>query len=307
MRKQSREGLERWTPVRLRWQPEPMVEWADLRGHRLDAPFFEQMLSERRKAGCATANSGIDALRRLDAAPSLDPCLIIAQFSRCGSTLLSRLIGAVEGTLVICEPRILGEVAARSLEPGADAETVDILRRVVRALGRVRFGDERRFVLKLTGTLMRFVPLFRAAFPAARFVWLQREPLEVVESNLKMPSEWIEAQLKPEMSLERFTIRRLATLLLAAQAHADENTLVLDYRDLPDAAWMQVAPLLGVEVTDELVRRMRDVAGHDAKTGRPFRPRERSTLSSEALELVERSLGPLYRSLDMRRAARQAG
>ena len=95
-------ALTRLTPVALTLGAAPSIDWSDLDGVRFSEPFFDQTI-ERWAGGNPPprlVNTGLDALEALDGAPALDPALLIFHLSRCGSTLMSRLLGTRPGTLV---------------------------------------------------------------------------------------------------------------------------------------------------------------------------------------------------------------
>ncbi len=105
--------LARWTPVRLDFSgPAPAVYWADLSAERFVEPFFDQTVT--RWASGPTARplvrTGLEALVALDGEPSLEPAGIIFHLSRCGSTLVSRLLGTLPGVVVLAEPGPLNSI-----------------------------------------------------------------------------------------------------------------------------------------------------------------------------------------------------
>ena len=158
--------LQGWTPISFSPDREPTIEWADLRSCRFTAPMFRDTVAQwRRDRSGAAAITGLAALRALDASPSLDPCLIIAHGSRCGSTWLAVMMRAMDGALTIAEPPCLVALLSNDFRGHSAFVSHEILRQMVRAFGRIRFGDEKRYVLKLSSTLTRFLPQFRRAFP----------------------------------------------------------------------------------------------------------------------------------------------
>jgi hypothetical protein len=242
-------------------------------------------------------------LRALDASPSLDPCLIIAHGSRCGSTWLTGMLRAMDGALTIAEPGCLVALLSHDIRGRSAFIGHEVLRQMVRALGRIRFGDERRYVLKLSSTLTRFFPQFRRAFPGVPVIWLQRRPSEIVESNLHAPGNWVEFDRHGDEQLARLTLHKMAMLFLAASGLVDDNTLVLDYRDLPEAAWTHVAPFIGVSLNECERDRMRDIARIDAKSAKLFVPRRPRELAAPVQAAIRQALDPLYEALDRRRVA----
>ncbi|MFZ0846541.1 MAG: hypothetical protein WAM62_12180 [Pseudolabrys sp.] len=295
--------LRGWTPISFSAEPEPGLVWADLRAYRFDRPFFHRTLKQWREDGHGqTERTGLDGLNALDSSPSLDPSLIIFHAARCGSTLLTRLMGAIEGTVALSEPSILGHVLDYSIGRPADCTVQEILRQTIRALGRVRFGDERLFVLKLSSTLTRFLPLFRRVYPDVPMVWLQRRPDEIVESELRAPGAWLGAKGKSDREVQQLAVHQHAVVFLAAKTHVDDNMLVLDYRDLPDAAWTKVAPFIGIAPSENDLLRMHDVVRYDAHSDKPFKARALSPLPNWVQTIVAQTLDPLYEALDRRRS-----
>ena len=207
--------------------------------------------------------TGLDALAALDDAPALDPAALICHMSRCGSTLVSRLLSTVPGTLVISEPGPINALLMAGESELDENALVPLLRATIRALGRRRFGDERHYVLKLSSWNVRRVALLRRAFPGVPIVWVQRAPSEIMASLLADPPGW--AKLRHHPALARailgtagkvetcgddavFYLRALAAMLESVRAIADGPVLAIDYRDLPNAVWDIVAPFIGLDL-----------------------------------------------------------
>lgn len=306
-----------WTPVALNLAgAAPSLDWGDLRGVRFDEPFFQQTVE--RWAGGAPAplvRTGLGALASFDAAAALDPDVLVFHASRCGSTLLSRLLRTVPGVLVIAEPPPLNALLLAAAAEGDGSEAVARLRRLVRALGQRRGGRERHYVLKLSSWNVRRLALFRRAFPAAALVWLQRDPAAIATSLLADPPGWL-AGGRPDWAQAvfgrdagaggdaGFGVRALAAMLAAATA-IDGRALFLDYADLPEAVWQRVAPFLDIALAEADVARMRRELGFYAKDPRrrPFTGDDpaRPALSGDLRALVADLAEPLYRALDRRR------
>lgn len=312
--------LQLWTPVSLSLQPAPSIDWCDMTGIGFEEPFFDQSVARAVEAGRPLIRTDLDALLALDEAPALEPCGIIGHLSRCGSTLLSRLLGAVPGTVVLSEPGPLNTLLQADPALVDEAVRVRVIRLLVRALGRIRSGDERRLVLKLSSWNVRRLPLLRRAFPEVPLVWLQRAPQEVVASILRQPPGWLELRRQPGEAAELFglapdepaptdaagfAVAALGALLQSAEAAPD--ALVVDYRELPAAAWGRVARHFGIEADSAVRARMAALACYQAKAvvPTPFDPaadRARS-VPAEIASLVAARLEPAYRRLEARRVA----
>ena len=150
--------LARWTPIRFDFSGSaPTVDWADLSAERFVEPFFDQTVARWATGPRAQplVRTGLDALLALDDEPSLEPAGMIFHFSRCGSTVVSRLLATVPGVVVIAEPSPLNALLGLDPQRVDGAALVQVVRLLVRALGRRRHGDERQLVLKCTSWNIR--------------------------------------------------------------------------------------------------------------------------------------------------------
>jgi len=310
--KAERMDLARWTPVRLSLQPpEATLDWAALSGIRFEEPFFDQTVA--RWADRPVQRTGLRELALLDAEPSLDPMGFVFHMSRCGSTLVSRLLSTLPGMVVVSEPGPVN--ALLEIDPAlvdADARAT-VLRLLIRALGRVRFGDERHYVVKLSSWNVRLLPLFRAAFPDVPWVFVHRDPAAVMASILAGPPGWMQLRRFPRhaeylfgidavesMAPEEFCARALAAMIEAWLAEAPPDALTIDYRTLPGAIWERVAPRFGLGLQDADIARMTAEARFSAKEPgqRVFTAAGPPPEPLAALSLVE----PAYRRLIARSA-----
>ncbi len=308
--------LARWTPVRLDFSgPAPAVYWADLSAERFVEPFFDQTVT--RWASGPTARplvrTGLDALVALDSEPSLEPAGTIFHLSRCGSTLVSRLLGTLTDVVVLAEPGPLNSVLG--LDRVDEATLIRVVRLLVRALGRCHHGDERRLVLKCTSWNIRRRAVLAAAFPDTPWVWVQRDPVQVLASLLADPPGWLGLQTDssraaprfgldpttiPAMPRSEFAARALGAMLEAAAADPARR-LCVDHADLPDAVWQRVAPHFGLETDAAAIARMIDESRFYSKdpASRVFAgdAAERRPITDEMREAVRRFAERGYRAL----------
>jgi hypothetical protein len=265
--------LSRWTPIRFDLSgAAPVVDWADLSEERFIEPFFDQTVARWASGPGARplVRTGLEALVALDNEPSLEPAGMIFHLSRCGSTLVSRMLGTLPGAVVLAEPSPLN--ALLGLNPGRveEATLVRLVRLLVRALGRCRHGDERHLVLKCTSWNIRRRAVLAAAFPETPWIWVQREPARVLASLLATPPGWLGLGVTPPRSAGlfgldpasvparapvEFAARALGAMLEAA-ATDPAGRLSIDYADLPGAVWQHVAPHFGLEADSAAIERM---------------------------------------------------
>jgi len=264
--------LARSTPVRLDFSgPAPAVYWADLSAERFVEPFFDQTVARWASGPRARplVRTGLEALVALDDEPALEPAGMIFHLSRCGSTLVSRLLGTLPGVVVVAEPAPLNALLGLDPDRVDEATLVGVVRLLVRALGRCRHGDERRLVLKCTSWNIRRRAILAAAFPDTPWVWVQRDPARVLASLLAEPPGWLGLQAAPSRAARRFGLdptavpvmaraefaaRALGAMLKAA-ATDPARRLCIDHADLPAAVWTRVVAHLGLEAEPPAIQR----------------------------------------------------
>jgi hypothetical protein len=310
--------LARWTPIRFDLSgPAPTVDWADLSTERFVEPFFDQTVARWARGPHAKplVRTGLDAFLALDSEPSLDPSGLIFHLSRCGSTLMSRLLGTVPGVVVIAEPSPLNALLGLDPERVDGATLVRLVRLLVRALGRRRHDDERHLVLKCTSWNIRRREILAAAFPETPWVWVQRDPVQVLASLMAKPPGWlglgpVQPQTARRFGLDpvavppsarvEFTARALGAMLWSAATDPGER-LSIDYADMPAAIWQRVAPHFAIETDAAAIERMTEQSRFYSKAAEPqvfSRGAPESRLITDAMrEAAQRFAEPGYRAL----------
>jgi hypothetical protein len=315
-----------WLPIRTFWQAGALyAHWAYFGARRLRAPFFEGDVR------CCVAQPFNRLLRYvtlvdklaawLDERPHLQPSGFIFHMSRCGSTLVSQMLAALESNIVVAEASPLdGVVQAQVCKPDLGDECRDRwLRSIVGALGQKRGGDERRYFIKLDCWHSVALPLFRRAFPAVPWIFLYRDPVEVMVSQLRMPG----AQMLPQGvgpnfhgieraygpgTAEDYYAQVLAKICEPVVAHFGQGGgLLVNYRELPQAVFSQILPHFGVASGAAERAAMTAAARFDAKApGFAFAPdsaAKQQAASAAARAAAARWLGEVYDRLEAMRAA----
>jgi hypothetical protein len=305
--------------------PTPSIDWGDFGSRRFTEPFFDETVAlwAKGEPPPRMVRTDLDALVPLDQAPSLDPSGLIFHMSRCGSTLLARMLRQIPGCVVVSEPAIVNSLLIADPAIIEEDTQVELLRLLIRALGRRRFGDERHYVVKLSSWNVRKLALFKRAFPDSPVVWLQRRPCEVMQSLLAHGPGWAHWREKPEVAAAIFGIpadevpalepaalyaRALATMLQAAQAATPGMLPTIDYADLPEASWTTVAPRFGMVPAADDIAHMQVEAKYHSKESKPRvfeRPASPQVPDSIQRLAAEQLDGP-YRALSGRKAATPA-
>ncbi|MFN2606686.1 MAG: sulfotransferase family protein [Acidimicrobiales bacterium] len=318
--------LPRWTPVRVSWADgEGSVDWCRTDGERFDDPFFAQTAERclRHPARLLFRRSTrLDDLAADATSTADEPSGFIFHLSRCGSTLVSQMLAALPSTFVISEAGPLDSV----LRPPADvrAPAPDRrrawLRAMVAALGRSRTGTHTQYVVKLDAWAAFQLGLVRAAFPSVPWLFLYRDPLEVLVSQLAqrgyhtMPgalsADGLDIPPGEAMTMapEDYCARALAGICHAVLGGLDDQALLVDYRQLPDAVHDRIAAHFGIRVTADDRRAMAEVATRDAKNPvlafEPDGATKRHRATPQAVAAAEQWLRPPYEALEVARGSR---
>jgi hypothetical protein len=313
----------RWTPIRVSNDGSDIVDWCRTDGIDFSDPFFDQSVLTALRDPFRLLFRRTTPLLDLatSARAGLEPSGFIFHLSRCGSTLVSRLLAALPSVLVMSEPGPLD--AAMRPAPGAprldEATRAGVLRGMVAALGQPGSSDHRHYVVKLDAWALLWLPLIRAAFPDTPWALVYRDPLEILVSQSKgIGYHMIPGALTPdelgidatgvtsETTLEAYGAAVLGRLLECAVAGmGDGPALLVDYRELPDAITTRVAPWFGIDIDDSETDRLMTLAGLDAKNEwLPFEPdtgAKRNAATRAQWDLA-RGLAPLYDRILARRA-----
>ena len=271
-----------WLPIQTSWQDGRLyLHWAYFGAERLREPFY-------RGSVMVTLSAPFNRLFRhctpieglaqwLEAHPPLRPEGFIFHLSRCGSTLVSQMLAALDQNVVVSEAGPIDAVVQAALlrpDLSEDAHAL-LLKWIVGALGQPRHGDERHLFVKLDCWHTVALPLFRRAFPDVPWTFLYRDPVEILVSQLEMPGAQmipgmvplpladIERSLYP-MKPEEYYAHVLARICEPVAAHGSAGLLV-NYRDLPSAVWTAIMPHFGMACSESDRAVMAQAARYDAK------------------------------------------
>jgi hypothetical protein len=315
-----------WLPIRASWQgAELYVHWAYFGERPLRDPFFE---GDVRACLYTPFNrlfrhvTPIETLAAwLKTRPHLEPGGFIFHMSRCGSTLASQMLAALPSNIVVSEASPIDTVVqANRWRPDLSEDRQALwLYSIIGALGQKRSGNEQRYFVKLDCWHTLALPLFRRAFPAVPWVFLYRDPVEVLVSQLRIPgTQMIPGGVGPNLyGLERsygpgtaedYYAQVLAKVVEPAVAHyASGGGLLVNYRQLPDALFTAILPHFGVACGAADRAAMMQAARYDAKApGFEFASdsgAKQHAATPIARAAAQRWLGDLYRGLETLRGA----
>ncbi|NYT41169.1 aspartyl beta-hydroxylase [Sphingomonas sp. R-74633] len=246
-----------WLPAKL--GPDLTIDWLHFAGVAPNRSFFDISLTEaaaRPLNRVLRVRTTLDTLIDAPRDPGFAPSGFVFHMSRCGSTLVAQMLGAVPGHFALSEPQLLdGLIRAPFDDPELQVEA---LRALVYAWSR---GADRLFV-KLDSWHTRALPLLRRAFPQVPWIFLHRDPVEVLVSHRRergfqtvpglIPLDWF--GLEPDdatLPEAEYIARVLERICEPAIAQAADGGLLLDYTELPQAFFTRILPHFGLTPTPD--------------------------------------------------------
>jgi len=316
-----------WVPRRIYWQDSgPWVDWVHLGARRFTDPFFGQTLDRclRHPADVLFRHqTPLADLAEIAAAQAgLPPTGFIFHLSRCGSTLISQMLAAAPENTVLSEAAPIDQLLRLRFQVDGLTEERQMqwLRWLVQVLSRPRDSVARHVFIKFDCWHTRFLPLIRRAFPGVPWIFVYREPLEVLVSHANhRGAHMVPGVLEPAIfgwaaapgagrPLAEYGAAVLAEIGAAALAQLPSgNGRLVNYGQLPAAVWPALLRFWQVEFSPEATRQMFAAAQLNAKNPvLPFaagRAAKRQAASAELQALAQGRLGEIYQQLETQRAA----
>jgi hypothetical protein len=308
-----------WVPAQIRWTPAgPFVDWCHLGELRFTDPFFAYTVRRAMAHPFNLLFRRTTPLAALEDEPiELRLGGLIFHTTHCGSTLIARMLASVPGNVVLSEPNPISQILRVAAQPACAAdEPVRWLRAILAALGRRRSAEDRDLFVKLEGWNALLLPLIRRAFPDVPWIFVYREPVEVLFAMAQAfpaTEPWLlglTGEEAAEMSTERYCAEILQRICSSAIEHYGSECRLVEYRELPQAVFTQLPEHFGLRYGADQLARMRETARFDAKQPeRPFAAdseAKRRNASAEIRDLAASLLVPLYARLEALRLGESA-
>lgn len=271
-----------WLPARSIDAAPPEFDWAWFGPQRLTDPFYEDAVRREGSRPLSlllrTRTTLAAMLHGAQSADSVPLSGLIFHMSRCGSTLLARILASLPQHIVASEPEPLDAVLRWAYVRQIDRdEAIAAVRAIVAAIGRRRDPSSRRLFIKLDAWHALSLPLLRAAFPDVPWVYLYRDPTEVMVSVIDLPGLLGVPGALPEtrraipngesLSRVEYCARALA---LPGKAMIENWSLgggmAVDYAQLKQAALDTIPTHFGFSPDSSEIEAMRAAAGEYSKS-----------------------------------------
>ena len=242
--------------------------------------------------------------------------------SRCGSTLVAQMLAALRQNIVISEAGPVDAVLRADWHDPTitAAQRIAWLRALLSAYARPRHGEQ-HFYVKFDSWHTLELPLIQAAFPTVPWIFLYRDPVQVLVSHQRqrgsqmvpglLPPQWLGLDLQPldsgslGASLDEYGARVLQRVCDAALQQLNPHARLINYRQLPAAVWAEIAEHFGVEYSAADLAAMRQAAQFDAKNPRltfaSDTEDKKQAASADLRRLADMWLEPIYTALEATR------
>ncbi len=270
--------------------------WLDLDGYHCYEGFFRESLRvySALRATLGTApqrfSTALGVLTSLTFTDSLAPTGFIFNGSRCGSTLLARVLGRSRSNLVFSEAAVLRDIW-KVVE--GDQAGIALYRNLVLAVGRRRLNSYVAHFIKFVSYEILHFARIRAAFPATPALFLFRRPDAVIGSSERTKQPW----LGEDVGIGRIWVEigsATEEIYRAALSIRDPLFRCLDYSSLGPDRLPEILEFFRQQRSAEDVKLMQSQFSWDAKDKtlpRRFQPR------SEDREYASPALWDLYNRL----------
>jgi hypothetical protein len=315
-----------WIPISSYWQDgQPMLDWCYAGDQRFIRPFWQEdveALLQHPFNMIFRHQTELDSLAQLSSTyPGIKPTGFIFHTGRCGSTLISQMLATLPRNIVISEPGIL-DLALKSNPRHrlfSDKQRIDILRSIINVLGRKRADEQTNYFIKFDNWAILDLPLIRKTFPDVPWLFLYREPVAIMVSNLKTVAGksfplvvdpailGLEIQEVVNMPFEEYLAITTAKFCQIALSQLDEKGMLVNYKQLPDFVCSDLLAHWGLEYSQDEIETMKKVSGLNAK--RPSTAYIDDTAAKEreasdlVLQMADKWITPVYRELEAKRLA----
>lgn len=299
--------LSGWTPLRVRWtDATPMIDWIHLGNRRFTEPFWGDTMDSVLRDPAALLFQRTTTIPGSSSAFGR-PAGFIYHMSRCGSTLVAQMLAALEDDVVLSEPEPFDQVLRGGPADVRDDDRIDWLRYIVHACGG---GRGARVYVKLDCWHMCYFPLIRRAFPNVPWVFVYRDPVEVLVSLINKPGMWTVPGALPQwiggvgsgQARDEYIARVLSSILTSAIEHIEDGGRLVSYNSLPAPGLCKILRWFDVHCTGKEIAHMTTAGKMDAKSrGIPFLPdaeTKRRAASDRIVELAEQYMLPAYERLE---------
>lgn len=305
-----------WSPIRIYWRENrPFVDWCWLGRERFTDSFFDITIQKQLSKPfnqLFRPQTPLEFLGEIyENRKGVEPTGFIFHISRCGSTLVSQMLAALEQNIVLSEPPLIDAILRLQIP---DETKIEWLKWLVNTFAQPR-NDEKHFFIKFDSWSTLDLALIKRAFPDVPWIFMYRNPVEIIVSHKRQPGmQMIPGQIQQlaagisfeesfQMPPEEYCARILAKMCESAMPFSeDRDGKFIDYSQLPDVVFKEILAHFKLDLSAEDLEKMRFATQFNAKTTSlnftPDSEEKRKEASEIAVKAAENFVNPLYKKLE---------
>ena len=277
------EALKNWIPYRLdKHEDDPQCRWLFLGNETITEPFFADTIAKCKKLShnsqLRRSISNTSVLQEWSVHnETLPPAAIIFHVSRCGSTLVSQLLGLNPENIVLSEVPFFDELLRLGYREKKDISSE--LKAAISFYSNRRNETQKRVYIKTDSWHIHFYQMFRELYPDTPFVFLYRNRAEVLRSQQKTRGmHAVPGVVEPEifgfdiesmlqLSLDEYLAHVLEGYFqkMIDIVKTDSKTTAIEYRRDAVKMMQQIAAFTGTALSDNETELIRQRSGFHGK------------------------------------------
>lgn len=305
-----------WIPVKLQPTDDDLLcRWMYAGDKAFSEPFFDETIAACRslyetnwhmKRSMSTCSALAELAQQTDA---VEPSAFIFHISRCGSTLITQMLGMQPCNILLSEVPFFDELLRYGKLHGCMPDMLTQLRAAIALYGARRNEQHRHLFIKTDSWHIHFYKELRTLYPAAPFFLLYRKPDEVLRSQQKKRGmQALPNYLEPAIFGFDKTVIAAATMdeymgmVIESYLDAfvrilqnDTNAYALNYHDGAMEMIETIAAVTRLPITAGEKKAMQERAGFHAKFPGQLFSEEKDT--GPVPDFLKKSFG-LYEQLE---------
>lgn len=283
MNETAAQALKNWLPYRLYQEAgTDGCRWLYLGDQKITEPFFDDTISvcrqlpeNSRQQKCISSLSMLpEWSEKID---SIAPTAIFFHVSRCGSTLVAQLLNMQPANIVLSEVPFF-DALLRQGKKNADLPAIlPLLKAAIGLYGARRTGEEKNLFIKTDSWHIHFYKELRGLYPEVPFIFLYRQPAEVIRSQQKKRGmQSVQGVIEPaifgfdpaeimQLGLDEYMAKVMETYLQAfiKILPTDPLAFAVNYKEEALPIIKKIAAITGISISEtEMVAMQQRSAYH---------------------------------------------
>jgi hypothetical protein len=285
MSEQITTAIKNWIPYRLTEENgQEVCRWMYTGNVLFTDPFFTDTI-----ARCKNLDYNSRLLRSISntavmpewgkQTDSIAPSAIIFHISRCGSTLISQLLGLQPANIVLSEVPFIDELLRNGFRKKNMNETLPLVKAAIGLYGTRRTAAQQNLFIKTDSWHIHFYNELRSLYPNVPFILLYRKPDEVICSQQKRRGmQAVPGVIEPEifgfdineaiqLSLDEYMGGVIETYLqtFIDILKKDKLAVPVNYNEGAMSIINKIASLTGITISESEKQAMQQRSSYHAK------------------------------------------